>query len=153
MFGDKQGLLHAVASRWRNDTLAERMALHASPDESASDVLLRFALAELELRQSPRTIALMRTLASEGLRDREFARQIYGDLHVPVIARLSEFFGALADAGTANIDDAEATARLFITTVSGDQLLSSLFDLQSDPDDEGQLRWRLQPFLRYFDLA
>lgn len=47
-----------------------------------------FALSHRDLLRSPRSVALIRMLVSECLRDRDFAIQIYRDLHLPAIGRL-----------------------------------------------------------------
>ena len=123
LFGNKQGLLHAIAIRWRDETMQGRVKRAASSDVSNVETLMDFVRHEIELWQSPRTVALLRMLVSEGLRDREFALQTYRDLHLPFIAEVSGLLGEWAAAGQAEIDDPDAAAHLFLSTISGDMML------------------------------
>lgn len=153
LFGNKQGLLHAIAIRWRDETKEERLGRVATSGASPVETLMDFVRSELEIWQSPRTVALLRVLVSEGLRDRDFALQTYRDLHLPFIAELSCLFAAWAAAGRARIDDPEATAHLFLSTISGDMMLNRLFGVEDGILDEAQIRWRLQPFFDHFKIA
>lgn len=92
-------------------------------------------------------------LVSEGLRDRDFALQTYRDLHLPFIAEVSALFAEWAATGKAAIDDPEAAAHLFQSTISGDMMLSRLFGVEDAMLDEAQIRWRLQPFFSHFRIA
>ena len=74
LFGNKQGLLHAIAVRWRDEKMQGRVNQVEASDASAVDILMGFVRREIGLWQSPRTVALLRMLVSEGLRDREFVR-------------------------------------------------------------------------------
>lgn len=107
---------------------------------------------ERDIWESPRTVALMHMLVSECLRDRDFALQIYRNLHLPFIARLSELFAQWTKAGEARIDDPDAAAHLFLLIVSGDMSSSKLFGLEEGMPDEAQIRWRLQPFVTFFGI-
>ena len=153
LFGNKQGLLHAIAIRWRDEMTAERTDPATAPEKSSLDTLMIYVRNECALWESPRVVALMRMLVSESLRDRDFAIQTYRDLHLPFIAELADLFAAWAAAGTARIDDPEAAAHLFASTISGDMMLSRLFGIEDGILDEAQIRWRLQPFLDHFGIA
>lgn len=153
LFGNKQGLLHAIAIRWRDETTQGRVNQVAASDTSIVETLMGFVRRELDLWQSPRTVALLRMLVSEGLRDRDFALQTYRDLHLPFIAELSDLFASWAASGEAEIDDPEAAAHLFLSTISGDMMLNRLFGVEDAILDETDIRWRLQPFFSYFKIA
>ena len=107
---------------------------------------------EIDMWQSPRSVALIRMLVSESLRDRAFAVQIYRDIHRPFVARLSAMFAGWTASGTARIDDPDAAARLFLSIISGDTL-QRLLGFEEKASDEAQIHWRLQPFLKYFGIA
>ena len=153
LFGNKQGLLHAIAVRWRDETMQGRVNQVEASDASAVDILMGFVRREIGLWQSPRTVALLRMLVSEGLRDRDFALQTYRDLHLPFIAEVSALFSEWAATGKAAIDDPEAAAHLFLSTISGDMMLNRLFGVEDGMLDEAQIRWRLQPFFSHFRIA
>ncbi len=153
LFGNKQGLLHAIAVRWCGETMAERADRGAGAGRSKVDTLMDYVRSECETWQSPRAIALMRMLVSESLRDRDFALQTYRDLHMPFIAELADLFAGWARTGEATIDDPEATAHLFLSTISGDMMLSRLFGVEDGILDEQQIRWRLQPFIDHFRIG
>lgn len=153
LFGNKQGLLHAIAIRWRDETMQGRVNQVIAPGTSIVEILMGFVRREIELWQSPSTVALLRMLVSEGLRDRDFALQTYRDLHLPFIAELTELFAGWGAAGEADIDDPEATAHLFLSIVSGDTMLNRLLGVEDGIPDETQIRWRLQPFFHHFQIA
>lgn len=153
LFGNKQGLLHAIAIRWRDETMQGRVNHAATPSISPVETLMGFVRRELDLWQSPRTVALLRMLVSEGLRDRDFALQTYRDLHLPFIAEVSALFSEWAAAGQAAIDDPDAAAYLFLSTISGDMMLNRLFGVEDGMLDEAQIRWRLRPFFSHFGIA
>lgn len=153
LFGNKQGLLHAIAIRWRDDTKQERINRCDAFGGSDVETLMSYVRGELETWQSPRAVALLRMLVSECLRDRDFAVQTYRDLHLPFIAEISELFSCWAASGRAQIDAPEAAAHLFLSTISGDMMLNRLFGVEDGLLDEAQIRWRLQPFIDYFEIA
>lgn len=153
LFGNKQGLLHAIAIRWRDETMLERMERAQEEAQSNIDILMDYVSRECEFRRSPRAIALIRMLVSECLRDRDFALQTYRDLHIPAIDELSALFADWTAAGEAEIDDPEAAAHLFMSILTGDSLLSTLSGVEDGILDEAQVRWRLQPFITHFKIA
>lgn len=153
LFGNKQGLLHAIAIRWRDETMLERMERAPDDTQANIDVLMGYVARECEFRRSPRAIALIRMLVSECLRDRDFAVQTYRDLHIPAIEELSELFACWTAAGKAEIDDPEAAAHLFMSILTGDSLLSTLAGVEAGILDEAQVRWRLQPFISHFKIV
>lgn len=71
----------------------------------------------------------------------------------PLIAKLSRQFAAWTEAGDARIDQPEATARLFLSTISGDVTLKRLFGVQGSILEEAEIRWRLEPLFRHFEIS
>ncbi|MGN6692113.1 MAG: TetR/AcrR family transcriptional regulator [Sphingopyxis sp.] len=153
LFGNKQGLLHAIAIRWRDETMLERMERAGAGAQTNIDILMDYVSRECDFRRSPRSIALIRMLVSECLRDRDFALQTYRDLHMPAIDELSALFADWTAAGEAEIDDPEAAAHLFMSILAGDSLLSALSGVEDGILDEAQVRWRIQPFITHFKIA
>src|SRR3990167_688492 len=88
LFGNKQGLLRAIATRWSDDAMLRSLDDDATKTVSSGEILKRYAYRQKELMESPHSVALMRMLISESLRDHEFAMQIYLDLHVPALEEL-----------------------------------------------------------------
>lgn len=152
LFGNKQGLLHAIATRWCDEAMLRSLGNEATGELSSVDTLKAYAHRQSELMESPRAVALMRMLISESLRDREFALQIYRDLHVPALEELIELFAEWAATGRAEIDDPKAAARLFFDIVVGDSMLNTLMGVEAEWLDRDQIDWRLQPFLSHFKI-
>ena len=153
LFGNKQGLLHAIAIRWRDETMLERMERAQEGAQTNIDILMDYVSRECDFRRSPRSIPLIRMLVSECLRDRDFALQTYRDLHIPAIEELSALFADWTAAGQAEIDDPEAAAHLFMSILAGDSLLSALSGVEDGILDEEQIRWRIRPFITHFKIA
>ena len=152
LFGNKQGLLHAIATRWCDEAMLRSIEDDATRELSNVETLKAYAHRQSELMESPRAVALMRMLISESLRDREFASQIYRDLHLPALADLTGLFAAWSAAGEAEIDDPEAAAQLFFDIVVGDSMLNTLMGIEEKWLDHDQIDWRLQPFLSHFKI-
>lgn len=153
LFGNKQGLLHAIATRWCDEAMLRSLDDDAGKELSSVETLKAYAHRQSELMESPRAVALMRMLISESLRDREFALQIYRDLHVPALDELTELFAEWAATGRAEIDDPKAAARLFFDIVVGDSMLNTLMGVEEEWLDRDQIDWRLQPFLSHFKIG
>ncbi len=153
LFGNKQGLLHAIASRWGNEARCQPAECMAMADMSNVELLRGYAHRQCDRMRSPRAVALMRMLISESLRDRDFALQIYRDLHIPAIEELATMFAEWAAAGEAEIDDPEAAAKLLLSIIMGDSMLHALAGLEDEWLDNDQIDWRLQPFLSHFKIG
>ena len=145
--------MRAIACRWRDETVAGRVRRQDHSLFSRAQFLTAYAKSEYEVLHSPRAVALMRILMSECLRNRDFAARIFHDLHLPAIQKLSEHFASWTSAGEAFIPQPAATARLFFAIISGDRLLSTLVGIPDDVPDDSEIRWRLEPFFRYFKIS
>lgn len=153
LFTNKQGLLHAIAARWRDEAKSDPVVQDALAPQSNIDILVDYARRRRETLKSPRALALARMLVSECLRDRDFALQTYRELHLPAIRELSVLFAGWAAAGEAKIDDPDAAAGLFLSLIAGDSMLNTLTGIEDGVLDEAQTLWRLQPFFFYFGIA
>ena len=153
LFGNKQGLLHAIAARWREGSVWKAVRADVAPEQSRTDILIGYALGHIEKFNSPRAVALMKMLVSECLRDRDFALQTYNDMLLPMIALLADQFRAWRDDGGMQVDDPEEAAHLFLSTIFGDSMLSKLAGLDDAVLNEAQIRWRLKPFFAYFQVT
>ena len=152
LFGNKQGLLRAIATRWCDEAMLRSLDDDAIRGLSSVEILKRYAHRQQELMESPHAVGLMRMLISESLRDHEFAMQIYLDLHVPALEELIELFAEWAATGKAEIDRPDAAARLFFDIVVGDSMLNTLMGIEVEWLDSEQIDWRLQPFLSHFKI-
>ena len=153
LFGNKQGLLYAIAARWRDKMASEAAASDPAASQSPADILMRYARHRCRTLNSPRVIALVRMLASESLRDRTFALQTYRDMHLPAIDELTDLLAGWTAAGKAQVDDPRAAAEMFLTLIAGDSILSTLAGVEDGMLDEEQIAWRLRPFLSYFKIG
>lgn len=152
LFGNKQGLLRAIATRWCDEAMLRSLDDDAMQGVSGVEILRRYAHRQSELMESPHAVGLMRMLISESLRDHEFAMQIYLDLHVPALEELIELFAEWAATGRAEIDRPDAAARLFFDIVVGDSMLNTLMGIETEWLDSEQIDWRLQPFFSHFKI-
>ena len=152
LFGNKQGLLRAIATRWSDEAMLRSLDEDAIGGLSTVEILKSYAHRQRQMMESPHAVALMRMLISESLRDREFATQIYHDLHVPALEELAELFAEWTATGRADIDRPEAAARLFFDIVVGDSMLNTLAGIEDEWLDNEQVDWRLQPFLLHFKI-
>lgn len=152
LFGNKQGLLHAIAARWCLE-VEEPIERGTDTAEPHAELLMRYAHRKCQTLNSPRNVALIRMLVSEYLRDRDFALQIYRELHLPTITELSAIFAEWTLAGEASIDDPEAAAHLFLSIISGDSVLNALAGVEDGVLNEEQIRWRLEPFISHFKIG
>lgn len=153
LFGNKQGLLRAIATRWSDETAFRPLEPGATVATSHVGILKNYAYRQSDAMQSPRAIALMRMLVSESVRDRDFAAGIYRDLHLPAIDELVELFTGWDRAGEAEIDDPEAAAKLFLNIVFGDSMLNALAGVEEKWLDRAEIDWRLRPFVSHFKIG
>ena len=153
LFGNKQGLLYAIAARWRDKMADEAIASDPAASQSPAEILMRYARHRGRMLNSPRMIALIRMIVSESLRDRAFALQTYRAMHLPAIQDLSDLFAQWAVAGKARIDDPRAAAEMFLSLIEGDSILSMLTGVADGVLSEEQTAWRMRPFLSYFKIA
>lgn len=153
LFGNKQGLLRAIAARWRDKMMEEAIASVPPDSQSPADMLMHYARHRCRTLNSPRVIALIRMIVSESLRDRTFALQPYRDMHLPAIRDLSDLFAEWTAAGKARIDDPRAAAEMFLSLTSGDSILSTLTGVADGVLSEEQIAWRMRPFLTWFRIG
>jgi len=148
LFGNKQGLLKAVVER-ENDLDPCRLE-DADGDESTVAVLTAYAHRLYEEMMTPRTIALMRVVIVETMRDPEFASAFHRDIHEPVVQQMAEVFARWTREGRAQIDRPAAAAELFLATIISDAQLRAMAAIAPPPLVEAGLDWRLAPFLSHF---
>ncbi len=151
-FGSKQGLLHALAARWRTEVVG---GVGDQPGKGGSnaETLCMFARRQFAKMSSPRSIALMKMVFSESLRDEDFAAQTYRDLHLPVLDELAVLFAQWNELGGARIDDPEAAARYFMSLTAGDTVLGKLFGVNEASLAEQEIDWRVEKFVQQFGIT
>ena len=150
LFGNKQGLLRAVVDRARDmgDMGSGMCAL-----ESAADMLREFAFRLSERMTAPRSIALMRVVISESLRDPEFGRAFHRDVHLSFVNDLAAAFGEWTRTGRAKIDDPLAAAELYLSMVFGNAQLKAMIAVDLESPDRAMIDWRLAPFIAWFAIT
>ncbi len=149
LFGNKQGLLHAVVERQSGPDLC-RMEEGTDGGESTAVLLMRYAHQLYEHMMMPHVIALMRVIIVESMRDPDFSRAFHRDFHVPVVQEMAEIFARWTREGRADIDRPEAAAELFWATIISDAQLRAMTAIAPPPLIEAGLDWRLAPFLGHF---
>lgn len=153
LFGNKQGLLRAIAARWRDEVTDAHAGDGLHEGSCKVEILRRFARWQLAKMGAPRSVALMKIVFSESLRDSDFAAQIYRDLHIPLRRDLADLFRAWNAEGVARIDDPEAAARYFLSLTAGDSVLRKLFGVEEDELGEAEIGWRVGKFAAQFGIA
>ncbi|MBB5684209.1 TetR/AcrR family transcriptional regulator [Sphingobium boeckii] len=151
LFGNKHGLLRAVAQHRRKGAM-DQIGCIACEMDSCAAMLTLYAHRLYEHLTAPRSLALIRMAITESLRDPEFGREFHREVHMTVVHELAAAFAAWVREGRAEIDDPEAAAELFLATVIGDALFRAMADVESASMNADQLDWRLAPFLSYFKL-
>ncbi len=151
LFGNKQGLLRAIIElrdeHDRGPGYGQDCAM-----TPPSELLRCYAHRVYSHVTSPRAIALKRIVITEALRDPEFARTLYEDIHLPPIRELAEILRRLDEDGKASIDDPMAAAGLFFAIVMSDAQLRMLVEGDTGLLDPTALDWRLKPFLSHFRI-
>ena len=152
LFGNKQGLLRAIVElRDEHDRCpGYGQDCEVTPP---SELLRGYARRVYGHVTSPRAIALKRIVITEALRDPEFARTLYEDIHLPPIRELAEILRRLDEQGKAKVDDPMAAAGLFFAIVMSDAQLRLLVQGDTSLFDAAALDWRLTPFLSHFQIA
>lgn len=154
IFGNKHGLLRAVASDRDDEHLVDgpcEMLALCSPADALNAIAQRLH----DRLTAPRNVAMMRLVIAEALRDREFARDFYCDVHLRLGDQLADLFRAWTAEGLARIDDPVAAAELFFATVLADAQLNAMIgiDRACDTDDaHRRIAWRLAPFITHFAI-
>ncbi|HEY1146416.1 MAG TPA: TetR/AcrR family transcriptional regulator [Allosphingosinicella sp.] len=151
MFGSKYGLLRAVVDRNREEGL-RGLDETARTFESAADALRLLAYRHHEHVMSPRTIAFARVVIDGSLRDPDFGRSFYRDVHLTFVECLADMFREWAAAGKASIDDPRAAAELYISTVMCNAPIKAMLGQPPEPTDRATIDWRLAPFLAHFSI-
>ncbi len=152
LFGNKQGVLRAIIELRNEQDRCPRFGQDCHTSK-ASELLRAYAHRLYAHVTSPRAIALKRIVITEALRDPEFARALYEDIHLPSVRELASIFSQLNDAGRADIDDPMAAADLFFAIVMSDAQLRLLVEGDKGMLEPAALDWRLSPFLAYFEIA
>ena len=75
-----------------------------------------------------RAIALKRIVITEALRDPDFARTLYEEIHLPSVRELARILNNSTTDGRAEIDDPMAAASLFFAIVMSDAQLQALVE-------------------------
>jgi len=151
MFGSKYGLLRAVVDRNREEGL-RGLDESAGTLASAADALRLLAYRHHAHMMSPRTIAFARVVIEGGLKDPDFGREFYRDVHLTFVECLAGKFREWTAAGKASIDDPTAAAELYISTVMCDAPVKAMLGQPPEPTDRATIDWRLAPFLGHFAI-
>lgn len=152
LFENKQGLLRAVLSRADHrglDDLTEVIEGPLPPVEKLKVVAYRLH----DYLTQDRSVAIMRTVIAESLRDPSFARTFHCEVHEARSAELAELFREWNTAGLAEIDDPDAAADLYFSIVTCDAQVSAMFGVdcpERGAAAERRIDWRLAPFISHF---
>nr|WP_293858711.1 TetR/AcrR family transcriptional regulator [Sphingomonas sp. SCN 67-18] len=151
-FSNKRGLLRAVLDRRRDENLDDHARLIDAAADPA-DALRALAHWIHDYFIDPRSVAMMRIMIGESLRDPQFARDLHRDVHLVHVHKLAEVFRRWTAEGKARFEDADAAAELYFATVMCNAELNAMLDAKSRDAvaaSRAQIEWRLEPFLAYF---
>lgn len=150
-FGNKQGLLRAMIARIAQ---VNKPPLPNSSTEGhqRSDELRAYAHSLYAHLTKPRNIALNRIVMTEALRDPDFARSIYMEIHRSAVDELARLFALWAEQGHACIDRPLAAADLFVAMIIGDTKLRVLCADTVELLTPEDLDWRLQAFINHLQI-
>jgi len=153
LFENKLGLLRAVVERGSEEGF-EGLDAAAFGDGPAADALRLIAHRIHAFYTTPRAIAMKRIVIAESLRNPDFARDFHRVVHLAHVRELADIFRRWAADGKAAIDDPEAAAELYLSTVMCDAPVRAMCgEAGGDPADaERRLDWRLAPFIAYFAI-
>ena len=151
LFGNKQGLLRAIIELRDEEDRCPGYGKDCALSPP-SELLRGYAHRLYAHVTSPRAIALKRIVITEALRDPDFARTLYEDIHLPSVRELARILSKLNEDGRADIDDPMAAASLFFAIVMADAQLRILVEGETGLLDPAALDWRLMPFLSHFKI-
>lgn len=152
LFRNKQGLLRAVIEENRMGNLCDVEDL-ARKEGSAAEALRHLARCVHDFFTQPRSIAMMRIMIQESLRDPQFARDFHRDLHGVKVRELADIFQAWTDEGKAVFDDPCAAAELYFAIVKCDAPINAMIGSeQACGMDPALIDWRLAPFISHFKI-
>jgi TetR/AcrR family transcriptional repressor of mexJK operon len=149
LFQNKQGLLHAVIQEKREGPNDLREAMGDS--HSAAERLRTLAHRLHDHFTQPRSIAIMRIVIQESLRDPVFAAEFHRDIHQVKVTELANVFRGWNAEGKADFDDPDAAAALFFATVICEAQINAMVGT-APCHGPGTIDWRLAPFLAYFKV-
>jgi len=151
LFGNKQGLLRAIIELRDEQDCCPSYGQDCAVTPP-SELLRGYAHRLYAHVTSRRAIALKRMVITEALRDPEFARTLYEDIHLPSVRELAGILRQLDQDGKARVDDPMAAAGLFFAIVMSDAQLRMLVEGDAGLLDPAALDWRLAPFLSHFRI-
>lgn len=152
LFGNKQGLLHAVVERAGEEHIAEAREF-GSNCHSPRASLIKFAKFYFQFATSPKTLGLLRMVIAQTIDDPSFGSRFSANVVSNHRKWLAEAFSSWNEAGLARIDHPKAAADLFFATVLCDAPIHTLLALPAENDAEETIEWRLVPFLEWFQIA
>lgn len=151
-FSNKRGLLRAVLDRRGDANLDDHARLLDGADDPA-EALRALAHRIHDYLIEPRSVAMMRIMIGESLRDPQFACDLHRDFHLVHVNMLAEAFRRWTREGRAVIDDADAAAELYFATVMCDAQLNAMIGVKSQcatGEPHALVDWRLEPFIAHF---
>ncbi|HEU4877771.1 MAG TPA: TetR/AcrR family transcriptional regulator [Sphingomicrobium sp.] len=151
LFGNKQGLLRAIIELRDEEDRCPAYGQDCAVTPP-SELLRAYAHRLYAHVTSRRAIALKRIVITEALRDPEFARTLYEDIHLPSVRELAAILRKLDEDGKAKVDDPMAAAGLFFAIVMSDAQLRMLVEGDASLLCPAALDWRLAPFLSHFGI-
>lgn len=151
MFGNKKGLLRAIAEEWQAE--AQYCPFRdMDPNQSPSQMLLAYARTRFNIMKAPRTVALARMLITESFRDRDFAVGIYREVHLPTVQDVADLFANWDKQGLGTFPDPAAAARLFVSMIFADAHFKTLVGIDEGEEERRQLEWSIRLFCDIFGV-
>jgi len=128
-FHGKQELFSAVIAE-QCESLLITLASSQGNNQNPEVGLKRIARAFVDLIYAPESLQLYRLIISEQQHFPELGAQVYRSGPEPVLTQLSSYLAELAASGTMQIADVEASSRLFLSMLKGDEHFRCLLGMQ-----------------------
>jgi TetR/AcrR family transcriptional repressor of mexJK operon len=147
-FGDKAGLFRAICRELTADLVAP--LAETSGDDDPRRMLLLVGEGYLRLALAESSLALHRLVIQESARFPDFGRAVYEAGPERLVAELSAYLGAQADAGRLRLHDPAQAAEFFLAMLLGQSQLRALLGVPRDEAVTARAHAAVEVFFQAF---
>ncbi|MEZ0150339.1 MAG: TetR/AcrR family transcriptional regulator [Candidatus Reddybacter sp.] len=134
-FGNKEELFAAIIASLAAQMLSP-LSTAIDGDSKLQETLEKLGKAYLDVLLREDTLAIFRTVVSEGLRFPELAKTFFLNGPNAAVARLSGYLEQQVDNGSLKLDDTHAAARQYFGMIRSDLHMRAALGLELPPEDE-----------------